>query len=125
MSKTVSLCVAGTIVIVACATVFALPVGVLIAVYTSELAPSRVRRGVSFLLDVLNGLPSIVIGIFIYGLLVVGHAQSALAAGVALAIIMLPLVARSTQEVLALVPQAQREASRALGVQPLRPAARR
>ena len=108
--------IAGTIVIVACATVFALPVGVSIAVYTGELAPSRVRRGVSFLLDVLNGLPSIVIGIFIYGLLVVGHAQSALAAAVALAIIMLPLVARSTQEVLALVPGSLREASFALGV---------
>ncbi len=108
--------IAGTIVIVACATVFALPVGVLIAVYTSELAPASVRRGVSFVLDVLNGLPSIVIGIFIFGLLVVGHAQSALAAGVALAIIMLPLVARSTQEVLALVPGSLREASFALGV---------
>jgi phosphate transport system permease protein len=108
--------IAGTIVIVACATVLALPIGVLIAIYTSELAPPEVRRFVGVVLDVLNGLPSIVIGIFVFGLLVLGHQQSAIAAGVALAIIMLPLVARSTQEVLALVPASLREASFALGV---------
>jgi len=108
--------IVGTIVIVACATAFSLPLGILIAIYTSEFAPREVRRFVSFVLDVLNGLPSIVIGIFIFGLLVLGHAQSALAAGVALAIIMLPLVARSAQEVLALVPDTLREASFALGV---------
>jgi phosphate transport system permease protein len=108
--------IVGTIVIVACATVISLPLGILIAIYTSEFAPREVRRFVSFVLDVLNGLPSIVIGIFIFGLLVLGHTQSALAAGVALAIIMLPLVARSTQEILALVPTSLREASFALGV---------
>jgi len=108
--------IVGTIVIVASATAFALPLGILIAIYTSEFAPREVRRFVGFVLDVLNGLPSIVIGIFIFGLLVLGHAQSALAAGVALAIIMLPLVARSTQEILALVPTSLREASFALGV---------
>ena len=108
--------IVGTIVIVACATAFSLPLGILIAIYTSEFAPREVRRFVGFVLDVLNGLPSIVIGIFVFGLLVLGHAQSALAAGAALAIIMLPLVARSTQEVLALVPGSLREASLALGV---------
>jgi phosphate transport system permease protein len=108
--------IVGTVVIVACATVFSLPLGILIAIYTTEFARREVRRFVAFMLDVLNGLPSIVIGIFIFGLLVLGHAQSALAAGVALAIIMLPLVARSTQEVLALVPESLREASFALGV---------
>ena len=77
--------------IVACATVIALPIGILVAVYTSEFAHGRVRRLLGFVLDVLNGLPSIVIGIFIFGLLVLGHQQSALAGGVALAIIMLPL----------------------------------
>jgi phosphate transport system permease protein len=107
---------AGTIVIVACATVLALPLGVLIAIYTSELAPAEIRRFIGLVLDVLNGLPSIVIGIFVFGLLVLGHQQSAIAAGVALAIIMLPLVARSTQEVLALVPASLREAAFALGV---------
>ena len=77
---------------------------------------ARVRRLLSFVLDVLNGLPSIVIGIFIFGLIVLAHQQSAIAGGVALAIIMLPLIARSTQEVLALVPETLREASFALGV---------
>jgi phosphate transport system permease protein len=108
--------IAGTIVIVLCATAFSLPVGILVAIYTSELARPQVRRAISLVLDVLNGLPSIVIGIFIFGLLVVGHQQSAIAAGVALAIIMLPLVARATQEVLALVPSELREAALALGV---------
>jgi len=108
--------IVGTIVIVGCASVFSVPLGILIAIYTSEFAPREVRRFVGFVLDVLNGLPSIVIGIFIFGLLVLGHTQSALAAGVALAIIMLPLIARSAQEVLALVPASLREASFALGV---------
>jgi phosphate transport system permease protein len=65
---------------------------------------------------VLNGIPSIVIGIFVYGLIVLRFGQSAIAGGVALAIIMLPLVARATQEVLLLVPGTLREASLALGV---------
>jgi phosphate transport system permease protein len=108
--------IAGTIILISFATLFALPTGVAIAVYSSELAPPRFKRVVGFMLDVLNGLPSIVIGIFIFGLLIVGHQQSALAGSVALAIIMLPLVARSTQEVLALVPGSLREASQALGV---------
>ncbi len=108
--------IVGTIVIVAVATVIALPIGILVAVYTSEFARGVVRRVLAFTLDVLNGIPSIVIGIFIFGLIVLSHQQSAYAAGVALAIIMLPLVARSTQEVLALVPDSLREASFALGV---------
>jgi phosphate transport system permease protein len=108
--------IVGTIVIVSCATVFSLPLGILIAIYSSEFAQPRVRRFLSFVLDILNGVPSIVIAIFIFGLLVLGHTQSALAAGVALAIIMLPLIARSAQEVLALVPESLREASFALGV---------
>jgi phosphate transport system permease protein len=108
--------IVGTIVIVGCATVFSLPLGILIAIYSSEFAPPEVRRFLSFVLDILNGVPSIVIGIFIFGLLVLAHGQSALAAGVALAIIMLPLIARAAQEVLALVPESLREASFALGV---------
>jgi phosphate transport system permease protein len=108
--------VVGSLVIVGFATAFALPAGILIAIYTNELAPHRVRRYVGLVLDVMNGLPAIVIGIFVYGLLVIGRQQSALAASVALAIIMLPLIARSTQEVLALVPDSLREASHALGV---------
>jgi phosphate transport system permease protein len=67
-------------------------------------------------LDVLNGVPAIVVGIFIYGLLVIGHGQSAIYAALALAILMLPMVSRATQEVLGLVPRSLREASLALGV---------
>ena len=66
-------------------------------------------------LDVLNGVPAIVLGIFVFVFVVVGHGQAAWKASFALAILMLPLVARSTQEVLALVPDSMREASLALG----------
>jgi len=106
----------GSLLLVALAAAMALPVGVLVAIYVGELAPPRVALAVRTALDVLNGIPSIVVGIFVYALLVVRFRQSALVASVALAIIMLPLVARSTQEVLALVPRSLREASHALGV---------
>ena len=63
------------------------------------------------MLDVLNGVPAIVVGIFVFGILVVGHGQSAVYGALALAILMLPMVARATQEVLEIVPRSQREAS--------------
>jgi len=107
---------AGSLVIVALATAMALPVGILVAIYLSEFAPAAIRNTVSIALDVLNGIPAIVIGIFVYGLLVLGHGQSGLAGAFALACIMLPLVARATMEVLALVPSSLREASLGLGV---------
>ena len=107
---------AGSLVIVGIATLMALPVGILVATYLNEFARPSVRTAVSLALDVLNGVPAIVIGIFVYGLLVVGHGQSAFAGSFALACIMLPLVARATMEVLALVPMSLREASLALGV---------
>lgn len=107
---------AGSLVIVAIATAMALPVGILVAVYLNEFARSSVRDTISLALDVLNGVPAIVIGIFVYGLLVVGHGQSGFAGSFALFCLMLPLVARSTMEVLALVPNALREASLALGI---------
>jgi phosphate transport system permease protein len=105
----------GSIVLVAIATAMALPVGVLIAIYVSEFAPRGLAEAVRLVLDVLNGLPSIVLGIFVFGLLVVGHGQSGLAGSFALAIIMLPLIARASQEVLALVPGTLREGALALG----------
>jgi phosphate transport system permease protein len=107
---------AGSLVIVAIATAMALPVGILVAIYLNEFALPSVRSAVSLVLDVLNGVPAIVIGIFVYGLLVVGHGQSGFAGSFALFCLMLPLVARSTMEVLALVPNSLREASLALGV---------
>jgi phosphate transport system permease protein len=107
--------IVGTAIIVGIAVLMALPVGVLSAIYLNELAPRRVANVLSTALDVLNGVPAIVIGIFVFVFLVVGHGQSALKAGFALSILMLPMVARSTQEVLALVPNSLREASLALG----------
>jgi phosphate transport system permease protein len=106
----------GTILLVALATAMALPVGVLAAVYLTEFAPKRVSVPIQVVIDVLAGLPTIVIGIFVYALLVIGHTQSGLAGAFSLAIIMLPLIARATQEVLLLVPATLREASLALGV---------
>ena len=106
----------GSLLLVGMATAMALPIGVLVAIYVSEFAHQRVAMAVRTALDVLNGIPSIVIGIFVYALLVVEFRQNAFIASIALAIIMLPLVSRSTQEVLALVPQSLREASQALGV---------
>jgi phosphate transport system permease protein len=106
----------GTLVIVGIATLMALPFGILIAIYVNEFAPVPIKNGVGLVLDVLNGIPAIVIGIFVYGLIVVGHGQSGYAGSFALAILMLPLVARTTIEVLALVPDSLREASLGLGV---------
>jgi phosphate transport system permease protein len=108
--------IVGSGILVGIAALIAIPVGILVALYVNEFAARPVKRTVRLALDVLNGVPSIVIGIFVFALLVVGHKQSAWAGGIALAIIMLPLVARSTQEVLELVPGHLREASLALGV---------
>jgi phosphate transport system permease protein len=106
----------GTALLVAVATAMAVPVGVLVAIYVSEFARPAVARALRLALDVINGIPSIVIGVFIYAVIVYGRGQSAFAASLALAIIMLPLVSRSSQEVLVLVPHSLREASLALGV---------
>jgi phosphate transport system permease protein len=116
--------IVGSLLLVAVATVIALPVGVLTALYVSEFARVRFAQQIRLWLDVLNGFPSIVIGIFVFTVAVkasvpglgIGHHQSAIAGGAALAIIMLPLVARSTMEVLRLVPNDLRDASYALGV---------
>ncbi len=115
---------AGSLLLVGIATAMALPVGVLTAIFVSEFAPRRIGEQVRLWLDVLNGFPSIVIGIFVFALCVKvslpvvgwGHHQSAIAGAFALAIIMLPLVARATMEVLTLVPDELRDASYALGV---------
>ncbi len=107
---------AGTLVVVALAAVMAIPVGVLVAIYLVEFAPVHVRKFVSLVLDILMGVPAVVIGVFFYGLLVLGDRERALWASVALGTMMLPLVARSTIEVLLLVPSSLREAALGLGV---------
>jgi phosphate transport system permease protein len=109
----------GSAIIVALAGAIAVPIGVLIAIYMTEFASprSRIAGTLRMGLDLLQGVPSIVIGIFLLGLITQPlHKDTGFAGSVALAIIMLPLVARSTQEVLKLIPASLREASDALGV---------
>jgi len=106
----------GTGIIVAIATAIAMPIGVLIALFLTEFAGNRATHLIRMTLDLMNGLPSIIIGLFIFGLLVNHHKQSGIAASVALAIIEVPLIARGSQEVLLLVPGSLREAADALGV---------
>jgi phosphate transport system permease protein len=106
----------GTAILVGVATLMAVPIGILVAIYTNEFAGPRSESIIRYFLDVLNGVPTIVTGIFIFGLIVTaqGH-QSGWAGSIALAIVMLPLVARSCQEVLKLVPGSVKEAGLALG----------
>ena len=106
----------GTAIMVAIATAITVPVGILVAVYVAEFSSTRNARVIRLALDVLNGVPSIVVGIFAYALLVVGSGYAAWKGSVALSIVMLPVVARSTIEVLRLVPDALRYGSLALGV---------
>lgn len=107
----------GSLQMVPLATLMAVPAGVLAAVYVSEYAGARTAAVVRFAADVLVGIPSILIGIFVFTFLVLPFRQfNAFAGSVGLAIIMLPVVMRTTDEILALVPSALREASLALGV---------
>jgi phosphate transport system permease protein len=111
--------IVGTVLIVALAAAIATPVGVLCALYLVEFAGPRSRAGrlLRLALDLMQGLPSVVVGIVVFGLIVKPeHLESGFAGSVALAIIMLPLIARTSQEVLLLVPGTLREASDALGV---------
>jgi phosphate transport system permease protein len=106
----------GSALIVGIAMLMAIPCAVLVAVYMAEYAGPRVSKLLRVVLDVLNGVPAIVVGIFVFGLLVVGRGQSAIFGAFSLAILMLPMVARATQEVLDVIPRSLREASLALGV---------
>jgi phosphate transport system permease protein len=105
----------GTLIIIGLAILMALPVAVLTAIYLNELAPRKLASVLALAFDVLNGVPAIVLGIFVFVFVVVGHGQAAWKASFALAILMVPMIARATQEVLALVPSSLREASLALG----------
>lgn len=107
----------GSSLLLLLASAIGLPVGVLGAVYLAEFGGSRVATVIRFSADVVAGVPSIISGMVVYALLVVPFKQfSALAGGVALAMIMIPIVLRTTEEQLKLVPGALREASLALGV---------
>ncbi|HKO27137.1 MAG TPA: phosphate ABC transporter permease PstA [Solirubrobacteraceae bacterium] len=107
--------IVGTLIMTGMATLISVPFGVLVAIFNTEFAPPPVAEGIRIALNVLAGVPTIVIGIFIFGLLVVGNGQSAITAAVGLAIVMVPLIARATEEVLLLVPPALREGGMALG----------
>ena len=108
--------IVGTLILIALASIVAIPVGVLSGIYMSEYKGTRLAIAVRFAADTLNGIPSIVIGIFAYGIAVLPFRQfSALAGGVALGVMMIPIIARTTEELLLLVPGAMREGALALG----------
>ena len=109
--------IVGTFLIVAVATVMATPIGVLVAIYLTEFSSHGLARPVRLALDLLNGMPSIVIGVFVYALFVAGGGgQSGFAASFALAVIMIPLIARASGEMMRLVPKELRDASHGLGI---------
>lgn len=108
--------IVGSLIIIGLAAAFAIPVGLVAGVYVSEYPKAGLATAVRFTADVLNGVPSIVIGIFAYGLAVVPVKHfSALAGGLALGFMMIPIITRSTEELLNLVPGSLREGALALG----------
>ncbi len=107
----------GSTVILGIASILGVPLGISAGIYLSEYGRNRFGDIVRFTSDVLNGVPSIVIGIVAYGIVVMRQKHfSALAGGVALAIMMVPTIARTTEQMLLLVPQSIREASYGLGI---------
>src|SRR4051812_4738830 len=108
--------IVGTVVVSGLAALMAVPIGVVSGIYMSEYAGSRFASIVRFAADTLNGVPSIVIGVFAYGVAVLPFKQfSALAGGFALGVMMIPIIARTTEELLLLVPGSMREGALALG----------
>ena len=108
--------IVGSVIILAIASVIGVPFGVGAGIYLAEFGRNRFGSIIRFTADVLNGVPSIVIGIVGWAILVRGHGFSAMAGGVALSIMMVPTICRTTEEMLLLVPQALREAAYGLGV---------
>jgi phosphate transport system permease protein len=109
--------IVGSFVLVALAVLLAVPVGVLGGIYLAEFGSARLNWGVRFAADILNGTPSIVWGIVVYALVVAPmKGYSAYAGGLTLGLIMVPLVIRATEEMLAMVPRSCREAALALGI---------
>jgi phosphate transport system permease protein len=109
--------IAGTLMLIALAGALAIPLGVLGGVFLAEYPNARLTHLTRFTADVMNGVPSIVMGLFAYVLVVLPFRHfSALAGGVALGVMLIPMVMRTTEEIVRLVPQSVREASLALGV---------
>jgi phosphate transport system permease protein len=108
--------IAGTLMLSGLGALGAVPVGIVSGIYMSEYAGGRLAAAVRFAADTLNGVPSIVIGVFVYGIAVQPFRQFSMMAGsVALGIMMIPIIARTTEELLRLVPQTLREGALALG----------
>jgi len=108
--------IVGTLILVGLGALFAIPVGIMSGIYMSEYAGTRFASMVRFAADTLNGVPSIVVGVFVYGIAVLPFKQfSALAGGLALGVMMIPIIARTTEELLLLVPGTMREGALALG----------
>jgi phosphate transport system permease protein len=108
--------IVGTLLITGLGSILAIPIGIVSGVYMSEYAGTRFSSATRFAADTLNGVPSIVIGVFAYGIAVLPFKQfSALAGGIALGIMMIPIIARTTEELLLLVPSTMREGALALG----------
>jgi phosphate transport system permease protein len=106
----------GSLMVTGIGALFAIPIGIVSGVYASEYRGTRFASAVRFAADTLNGVPSIVIGVFVYGIAVLPFRQfSALAGGLALGVMMLPLIMRTTEELLLLVPSTLREGALALG----------
>jgi phosphate transport system permease protein len=109
--------IVGTLVLVATGSVIGLPIGILTGIYLAEFGNNKFAYFVRFMTDVLSGVPSIVAGVVAYGLVVVPMKHfSAIAGGVAMAILMIPTVTRTTEEMIRLVPHSYREAALALGI---------
>ena len=108
--------IVGTLIVVGLGAAFAIPIGILSGIYAAEYAGTYLASTVRFAADTLNGVPSIVIGVFVYAIAVLPFkAFSALAGGVALGIMMIPLIMRTTEELLRLVPSSLKEGALALG----------
>ena len=108
--------IAGSLIVTLIGAVFAIPIGVMSGIYAAEYAGTRIAGAVRFAADTLNGVPSIVIGVFVYTIAVLPFRSfSALAGGLALGIMMIPLIMRTTEELLRLVPPTLREGALALG----------
>jgi phosphate transport system permease protein len=111
--------IAGTLIIAGIATLIAVPIGILTAVYLVEYGRGRLRRAITFFVDVMTGIPSIVAGLFAYALfaLFLGPGiRLGIMGSIALTVLMIPIVVRSTEEMLKIVPNSLREAAYALGV---------
>jgi phosphate transport system permease protein len=108
--------IVGTLLLVGLACAVGIPVGVLAGIYLAEFGDGLLGRAVRFSADVMSGIPSITVGIFVYTLVVLSMGRfSAIAGGIALGILMLPTITRTTEELLRLVPASLREAGLALG----------